>query len=455
MTPDHDKNSVDVFVARHAIFNRDLSLFAYELLFRSCGQNQCDRSDATATLQVLANTLLSAGLEKLTNNAPAFINFGRDLITSHWTSVFPPSSVVIEILESVDAGEDVIAACQELKNAGYLLALDDVDGSEREESLLAVANFVKVDFRITSKEEQLALAHKLKGRGKRLIAEKVETPEEFKWAYDAGYDLFQGFFFARPTLLKGRHVPVGKVNALRMIRELQRPELDFPKLENLIRCDVSLSYKLFRYVNSALFSRPREISSVKEALMIMGEIDVRRWMTLVTLPGLAAGKSNELIVHALVRARFCELLAERAHIPEAGDAFLLGLFSLLDVLMDRALPEVLAEMPLPPAIKQALLDPADAGPLARVYRVAVSYQTAEWSDVEREAATLSIPMDRIAGDYLDAVGWSTEMFAGISCEGPKDLRKGSQDSWQKMMALQAGPAKQPPEALPAGSRAPV
>lgn len=427
---------MDVFVARHAIFNRDLSLFGYELQFRPLAQESAECADDTATLRLLANTLLSSGLEKLSANAPVFINFNREVLTSGWTSVFHPKSMVEEILESVDSGEQVIASCLEQNKLAYMLGLDEVVGTNQEPGVFAGKNFIKVDFCRTTKEEQVALARKLKKRGKRLVAGKVETPEDFKWAFDSGYDLFQGFFFARPTILKGRQVPVTKVNAVRMIRELQRSELDFVKLENLIRCDVSLSYKLFRYVNSALFSQPRQISSVKEALMIMGEIDVRRWMTLVTLPGLAAGKSSELIVHALVRARFCELLAEAASLTDASDAFLMGLFSLLDVLLDRPIADVLSEMSLPPSIKEPLLDVNYESPLAHVFRTAVNYQTADWIELEREIRHLPLRANQIPGDYLDAVSWSSEMFAGITCERPKELRASKENSWEALMAAQ-------------------
>ncbi len=404
---------MDVFIARHAIFDRNLSLFGYELLFRSCQQNVCSvRDDTTTTLQVLANSLLSSGLEVLACNAPVFINFGEQLLTSEFTSLFPPKSVVIEILESVKPSPEVIASCLSLKKMGYLLALDDVMGDRRsDDELGALANFVKVDFRGTTRDDQARLAKAFSGRGRRLIAEKVETHEEFEWAREAGYDYFQGFFFAKPTLLKGQQVPSIKVNSLRLLKELQHEDLDFKKIEDIIRCDISLSYKLFRYVNSALFARAKPISSVRDALVVLGELDTRRWITLATLPGLAMGSVRELIVHALVRARFCEKLALAAGINPASDAFLVGLFSLLDALVNRPLSEVLLELNLPASIRAPLLGTSGPTGVSTVYEIAIRYEAGEWDALDVLVQRLFLPAQSISDVYMESVVWANEMFS--------------------------------------------
>jgi c-di-GMP-related signal transduction protein len=403
---------VDVFVARHAIFDRNLALFGYELLYRSCQVNSCPvRDDTTTTLHVLANSLLTSGLEVLACNAPVFINFGEQLLTSQWTSLFPPSSVVIEILESVQPSPEVIAACTELRKLGYLLALDDVVADGRSDGeLAAFANFVKVDFRATTREEQAQIAKSFHGTGRRLVAEKVETHEDFDWACSAGYDYFQGFFFAKPTLLKGQNVPSIKVNSLRLLRELQEPELDFNRLQAVIKCDISLAYKLFRYVNSALFARPKPISGILDALIVLGELDVRRWITLATLPGLAAGSIRELMVHALVRARFCEKLAIAANVQPSGDAFLVGMFSLLDALVNRPLSEILLELNLPASIRAPLLGTSGPTGVATVYEIALRYEAGEWDALDALMKHLFLPAQSISDLYIESVTWANEMF---------------------------------------------
>jgi len=403
---------MEVFVARHAIFDKSLSLFGYELLFRSAQRDSADVLDDTAsTLQVLANALLSSGLDTLSSNTPAFVNFGRELLTSDWTSLLPPSAVVVEILESVDPDPQVIEACHNLQKQGYRLALDDVTGTAEEKGpLLDLVNFVKVDFRATSRDEQMRLATLLRPRGRKLLAEKVETYQEFVWACEAGYDYFQGFFFARPALLRGHHIPGTKIDALRLLRELRHPELDFDRLEEMIRCDISLTYKLFRYVNSALFARRHELRSIKEALLVLGESGIRRWITLATLPALAAGTAHELMVHALVRARFCELLADAAHSRPSSDAFLAGLFSLLDALVDRPLLEILPELSLPEHINRVLLGTALNSPLAAVYRTVLAYERGEWESLDALIQTLKIPHSLVSDFYLQAISWAREML---------------------------------------------
>ena len=410
---------MEVFVARHAIFDRNLGLFAYELLFRSCQRNSAEVTDDTAsTLQVLANSLLSSGLEELVCNSPVFINFGQELLTSKFTSLFPPKSVVVEILETVTPSPEIITSCENLKKMGYLLALDDVVGERRNDQLIEVANFVKVDFRGTTREEQLRISQSLHARGKRLVAEKVETHEEFAWACEAGYDYFQGFFFAKPTLLRGQHVPSAKVNSLRLLRELQHPELDFTRLENVIRCDISLTYKLFRYVNSALFNRSKAISSVKDALVVMGELDIRRWITLATLPGLAAGSTRELMVHALVRAKFCEMLAEAAGVNPPADAFLVGMFSLLDALVDRPLSEIVVELNLPAVIRAALLGTSGLTGVSIVYEIALRYEAGDWNTLDVLTKQMFLQGHVVANLYLQSIRWSNDMFSLVGAEPP-------------------------------------
>ncbi|MCU1294240.1 MAG: diguanylate phosphodiesterase, partial [Bryobacterales bacterium] len=233
---------MDVFIARQAILDRNERLFAYELLYRACRQNYADVTDESAsTLQVLSTTLLSSGFPVLCGNTPVFINFGREMLKTHWPSLFPSSSVVIEILESVQADPDVIAACAALKRQGYTLALDDVT-EEADPEFLKLADIIKVDFRSTSPESQARLAHTHRRAARRILAEKVETLEEFERARSLGFDYFQGFFFSRPVVLQGHQVPAMKGSAIKLLMELQCDQLDFLRLESLIKCDVSLTY---------------------------------------------------------------------------------------------------------------------------------------------------------------------------------------------------------------------
>jgi c-di-GMP-related signal transduction protein len=421
-----DKPLVDVFIARQAILDRDERLFAYELLYRKCRQNRAEIvDDSASTLQVLSTTLLSSGLPTLCGNTPVFVNFGRDMLMTNWTSLFPASAIVIEILESVEGDPEVIAACVELKRKGYALALDDVT-EKSDPEFVKLADIVKIDFRSTGPESQARLARAYKGSGRRLLAEKVETLEEFERAKKLGFEYFQGFFFSKPVVFEGHQVPVLKGTAMQLLMKLQSADLDFSLLEDLIKCDVSLTYKLLRYVNSALFARAKPITGIRDALIAMGEIDIRRWIILATLLDLSADNSRVLVVHALVRARFCETLAVAAGEPLPSNVFLMGMFSLLDALAHRPLPELLQELSLPPEIVRPLLNLEERSQMAAILRLTKCYEAGEWDEVDEYGKLLRLPDDAIADLYVAAVNWAAQMIdvAGIFPVGGRRFKMG-------------------------------
>jgi c-di-GMP-related signal transduction protein len=392
-----DIQVVDVFVARQAIFDRDRQVNAYELLFRSDSRtNAFDGTEATlATTQVVANSLFAIGLENVLSGKRAFLNLGRGLLTDGWHSIFPKEVAVLEVLETVEPG--------------YTIALDDFVCHPRFEPLVQFAALIKVDMRTTSKAEQERMVRVYKPRGIEMLAEKVETYEEFRWARSIGYDYFQGYFFTRPVIVRGRQIPASKILCLRLIQEAQRATPDFRRLEELISQDISLCYKLLRYVNSALFQRLTPVNSIHDALVSVGENGIRRWATLAALPLLAADKPSELVTLSIVRAHFCECVARLVDIPEHEAAFLLGLFSLLDALIDRPLDEALSQVRLAPAIANVLLGVSpEADRFTMLYRLARCYEAEDWDAVETLAAQLRIPASAIGEAYLVAVQRGSE-----------------------------------------------
>jgi len=404
---------MDVLVARQAIFDRDRRVHGYELLFRSqAGQNEFDGTEAgLATRMVLANSLLVIGLENLVGNKRAFVNFGRGPLLQGWHSPLPPANTVIELLENVEGDDEVIEACQELRKQGYQLALDDFVFRPGSERLLQVADLVKIEVQSMPRPEQKLLVRSCRARGLRTLAEKVETHEEFEWAREAGYDYFQGYFFARPVIVRGRQIPAAKVHCLRLLQESQRAELDFDRLEMLILEDVSISYQLLRYVNSPLFAVSNRIRSIRQALLFFGENELRKWIALATLTRTAEDKPGELILHSLVRARFCEALAQSTKKNQDQSAFLMGLFSLLDALIDRPIGEALAEMNLAPEIAAVLRGQAPEGDaLGRVYELARAYEVADWTRAEEIARELSIPTGSLGEAYCAAAGWARQVL---------------------------------------------
>ena len=412
---------MDALVARQAIFDRDRRVHGYELLFRSnAAQNEFDGTEASlATRQVLANSLLVIGLENLVGTKKAFVNFGRVPLLQGWHASLPRGSTVIELLETVEPDAEVLEACRSLREQGYQIALDDFVFRPGFECLLDVADLVKIEIQSCPRPEQKLLVRSCKTRGLRTLAEKVETHEEFGWAREAGYDYFQGYFFARPVMVRGRQIPAVKVHCLRLLQEAQRAELDFDRLEMLILEDVSLSYQLLRYVNSPLFALSSTIRSIRQALLFFGETELRKWIVLATLTRTAEDKPSELIRHSLVRARFCESVARLAVKSLEQSAFLTGLFSLLDALIDRPLNETLSEMGLAPEIAAVLRGSAAEGdPLARVYQLARAYEVADWQRVEEICQQLRVPVASLGEVYCAAAGWAQQVMEPVPAAQP-------------------------------------
>jgi c-di-GMP-related signal transduction protein len=407
-----DKARMDVFVARQAILNRQRDLFAYELLFRAGRDSEgFDGTDSSsATRQVIANTLFSAGLEGILGGKRAFINFDRNSLLSDAVSVLPKDTLVIEVLESIEPDEEVVAACVRLWENGYLIALDDFVYHPKLDPLIQKAHFIKVDMTLTARPEQKRLVQKYGKQGILMLAEKVETMEEFEWARSIGFDYFQGYFFTKPVIVTGRQIPSSKLTCLRLIEEVQRDELDFEKLGQLIRDDVSLSYKLLRFTNSALFAHKGEIRTIDHGLMILGEAGIRRWVAIAALPGLAKDKPHELIVQSLVRARFSERLAMLAGFGPGQGWFLLGLFSLLDALLDRRIEYALQQIKLAHPVEAALLGTAPSEDrMATVYSLVRGYESGDWGIVTGLADRIGIGASDIGAAYVESTRWAAEV----------------------------------------------
>jgi c-di-GMP-related signal transduction protein len=408
-----DRGFMEVFVARQPIFDRELNVYGYELLFRSRPDSSCaEASDSMASLQVITNTFLSIGMDRLLGDARGFINFPQELLAGEWAYSLPLSRTVIEILETVKPEPAVIAACRALREKGYILALDDFADAECWDEMADLASIIKVDFRDTTPAAQRLLVERYAPRGISMLAEKIETPEEYRRAREMGYQYFQGYFFARPVLVSRREIPGCKLSYLRILGEIHRNELEFRELEALIQREVSLASKLLRYINSAMFGWVNPVQSIRQALALLGEREIRNWVSLAALPMLAVDKPAELMRTALLRARFSELLAQWVGLGHRkSDLFLIGLFSLLDAMLDRPLEETLAEMGLSGDIADTLLGTSPPGrPLAGVYALVRQYEAGDWEALAATASRLHVPTDIIPTLYLNAVTWSDRIF---------------------------------------------
>ncbi|HSR50746.1 MAG TPA: HDOD domain-containing protein [Acidobacteriota bacterium] len=373
---------MDVFVARQPIFDRLGKVAAYELLFRSGWENSFPSVDPdAASAHTLANSVVTLGLDTLAGSKDVFVNFTQQLLTSGAAALLPPERSVVEVLESVDpADPDVLRSCRDLKRQGYRLALDDFELRDDADDLVKLADIIKVDYCATSPRQRADIVNKLSDSGVVFLAEKVETSQDVEDAEALGVDYLQGFFYCRPDIVAGRGIPAFKVSYLQLLRELHRPEFNIDRVEKLIKSDLSLSYGLLKLINSAAFALVRRIDSIRQALILLGHDRIKKWASVVILSEMATDKPQELVVNSIVRAYFCEMLAEGTRLrSRKDDLFLMGMFSLIDAILDQPLAEALESLPLETEVKQALM--GQDGELSQVMELVQRYERADWAGV--------------------------------------------------------------------------
>jgi EAL and modified HD-GYP domain-containing signal transduction protein len=411
---------MEVYLGRQPILDRRWSLVGYELLFRSSMLNFCDvTDDVAATSQVIVNAVLGVGLDRLLGGKQAFINFDRTLLLGDWSTLLTPDRVAIEILESVPPDQEVLSACYRIRQQGYVLALDDCSDDERTAAFAPFVDILKVDFQQTSRAAQENIVRRYRKLNIKTIAEKVETEAEFQSALEMGYDYFQGYFFARPTVLQAARIPASQISGLRLVKQVQRAELDLRAIEQLIRHDVSFSYSLLKYVNSAAFHWSARIESVRHALALLGSDEIRKWVWMASLSTLGHHRPAVLMEQVLMRGRFCEAIACSAKASFGdSDPFLLGMFSLLDAILQRPLRGILDDLNIGLNIRNALLGAADRpdDPLSLVLRIAKAYEVCDWREVDTAARLMRLSSDVLNKCYLESLSWVENVFTPDEAE---------------------------------------
>jgi len=400
---------VEHYVARQPILDSDQRVYAYELLFRGGPENVFNHSDFDeASSRVIGEGAFGFGLDALVGEGLAFVNVTREVLLRDTITLLPPKQTVVELLETVEPDEDVVAMCRRLKASGYLIALDDFVPGVAMEPLVEVADILKIDFLVMRGPERREIAAAYAPRGIRMLAEKVETHLDFQDAVRAGYAYFQGYFFAKPIVEVRHDIPALKITYLRLLKEVNQPQLTFEGLEEIIKHDVSLSMKLLKYLNSAGFGWRHEIKSIRQALTLLGERPIRKWVSLVALSSLAGGKPAELIVTSLMRARLCESLAQHTGLRDSElDLFLTGLLSAVDALVDRPLAEVLHEMALPEQVRRTLM--GEPSKLQDVYKLVLSYERGDWEETWSLMGRMDLGEDLLPGLYRQAVTFAHQL----------------------------------------------
>lgn len=397
---------MDVYVARQPIFSRNMKIFGYELLFRDGLSNVFPGIDSeSATSKVLTNSFLSIGIEEITAGAPAFINFPEASIVKKLPLIFSPKILVVEILEDVDPNAELVVACRELSRRGYPIALDDFFFKPEYRVLIPHANIIKLDFRALARDVLRETVRKLKPFPLRLLAEKVETYDEFHAALDMGFSYFQGYFFSKPQVLNGKDISSPKMNLIRIMAEANKENLEFNKLELIITKDLGISYKLLRYVNSAFFRRRDKISSIKQAIVLLGEKQIRQFVSLIAMSNLAQDKPSELVLSSVIRAKFCELAGGLdGGKANADELFTLGLFSFIDAVLDDSMEALMQKLPLSEEIKKALI--SGEGILGEYLKLVSGYESADWKTTTLTASRLGLKKEGLPKCFMEALNWA-------------------------------------------------
>lgn len=402
---------MDYYIARQPIFDLNNRVFGYELLYRSGARFGHQAVDGDVkTMEVISNSIMLFGLEQMTRGRKAFINFTPNLLEQDIADILPPERVVIEILENIEPGEAVLAGCRRLKQKGYTLALDDFVYENRFSPFIELADIIKVDFRrSTSMRERAATINIPRRKPLSFLAEKVETREELEMAIRLGYVYFQGYFFERPVLLMARDIPPAKHAYFQLLQEVNRPEPDVVQVERHIQTDPLLTVKLLRFINSASFGVKNRVSSVRQALVLLGPKELRKWISLVVMHGIATDKTDELIVLAVSRAYQCEQLTGLAGLDRPGaDLFLMGLLSLIDAMLDLPMARLTAELDLDPEIAAALN--GQEGVLKDILDMVDAYEKGDWEICRDLWAKYGISGDQAGEIYLRSLDFVNQML---------------------------------------------
>ena len=399
-------NPQATLIARQPIFDREIRVSAYEILFRGpLEEHAAGELPRNATAEVAVHALLDVGLDRLVGDRNAWINIPRDVLVAGIYDFLPPERVVLELLETIEADPEVLLAIARAKSRGFKIALDDFVLNDRTAALVAHADYVKLDVLSIGAAALPTAISALRRPGLRLLAEKVETHEMFQLAVRSGCELLQGFFFARPQLIESRCLPNNRMSLLRVVASLQDANSSLEEIEGLVRSDVGLSYRLLRYVNSAAIGVLAPITSLRHAVMTLG-LDRVRVCVLVLLLTSNDDKPDELVTTSLVRARYCQLLCAFQKLdPQRG--FLVGLLSAIDAFLDRKLETIIGEMGLSQDIARALIE--HEGELGLVLEAAIACESADWERL----GEMHYGTHTLRDTYLSALAWSAQMQSSL------------------------------------------
>ena len=397
-----------VFVGRQPIYDREQNVYAYELLFRNSEQNfaQIDDPDK-ATSELIINALTEIGLNNIIGDKLGFINLTRNFVTGSLPLPGAEDRLVLEVLEDIELDESVLNGIQRLKQQDYIIALDDFIFHPHLKPLVEIAHIIKIDIMVLDQQQLEEHVKALATYPVKLLAEKVETHEEYQRCLDYGFEYFQGYFFSKPNIIQGQRTPANRMALLNLLGKISNPDADVVELEQLISQDVTLSFRLLRYINSSQYAMEKSVDSIKHAVMLLGMNTVRSIAYLIVFSSIE-DKPFELFVTALIRAHMCELLAAKMEEPQlTATYFTVGLFSTMDAIMDQPIEDVLAQLPLKQPVSDAILN--YQGKMGRALQAAIAYERGEWDELEDDI----VESDTIVSVYIEALNWCRDFIDSI------------------------------------------
>ena len=395
-------------LARQPILNKDEKVLGYELLFRESPEDDRFNADFEAGTRSIIDTLNVMGLDVVCDGRLAFINCTHEMLLKEFFLLLPAEKTVVEIQENVPADEPVLAACDRLKLEGYRIALDHFVPGDPREALLPYADYLKVDIRRVTQPQSAVLA-RYAGHCC-LVAEKVETRLQFITAMKDGFTLFQGYFFRHPERMRARHIPANQASQLRLLKAVSAPQVDLAAVEELIKQDASLCYRLLRYLNSPLLGVSSTVQSVRHGITLLGERELVRWIRMATTLIMGQEKCSDLVLASLVRARFCELIAPKVN-HASCDLFLIGMFSLMDAILEVPMGVVVEGLAFDAETRTELLGMKTGKPttLSPIYDLMVAREAGEWDVVAKHAKKLGLSLPFVNRAFNEAVSWAHQM----------------------------------------------
>lgn len=403
---------MDVYVARQPVFNGKKQIFGYELLFRNGLKNAFPDIDGdVATSNVLSNTFFSFQLNEILGNTPGLVNFTKELILQKTPLLFPPKHIIIEVLETIEPDPEIIETLAEFKKKGFTIALDDFAYHEKYRPMMALCKIIKFDLLATPLSGLEAILQDIRKHFNiTLLAEKVETYEVFEQAKKMGFSLFQGYFFSKPEILSKKEIAPNHIALIKLINEVGQKDFDFRKIEDIVKKDVSVSFKLLKFINSAYFKRLSPINTIKDAISFLGVDELRKFIHIIAVSDLGQDKPAELIKTSVIRARMCELCAAVMKTDlTAEEMFTLGLFSLMDALLDKPMEDILRSTSFSEKIQSALLHKNKE--FTKVLNIIVSFEQGNWSDKFYKVMSGTSIEKQLPNFYLDAVRMANSFFS--------------------------------------------